>query len=262
MNNQACHFDDVTLLITHYNRSHSLENLLKSFRRLNCIFSEIVVSDDASKPEHLQKIKALQKEFSFRLVNASANSGLGNNINKGQDAAKTPLTLYIQEDFEPTVAFPGHFSDALDIMRDEKNVDIIRFYAFFNYPMLEPYKKGFAKMVFSPWTLDYKKFQYYSDHPHLRRSSFTRKFGRYEEGINPEQAEYRMGISFLQKEGKGLFYTNYHELFSHGNTLEEPSTMQVTRKNWKRSNVLFITMMREVYRHLKFRYDFMTMGKY
>ena len=42
-------FKDVTLLVTHYNRSRSLEHLLESFLNINCLFEDIVVSDDGSK---------------------------------------------------------------------------------------------------------------------------------------------------------------------------------------------------------------------
>ena len=82
-------FPEVTLLITHYNRSLSLERLLAN----------------------------LQKRFEFELVTATTNGGLGNNINKGQDAVATPYTLYVQEDFEPTELFPSKLEDALTFLQ-------------------------------------------------------------------------------------------------------------------------------------------------
>ncbi len=94
-------YKDVTLLITHYNRSSSLERLFRSFRDMGVWFEDVVVSDDKSREEHLERIRALQKEFDFRLITTPENRGLGHNINKGQDAVKTPYTLYIQEDFVP-----------------------------------------------------------------------------------------------------------------------------------------------------------------
>lgn len=47
-------FPEVTLVITHYNRSTSLERLLQSIKDLKCSFNEIIVSDDGSKLEHLE----------------------------------------------------------------------------------------------------------------------------------------------------------------------------------------------------------------
>src|ERR1700740_3521524 len=66
-------FPDTTLLITHYNRSASLERLLASFRALDCNFSEVLVSDDGSKPEQLEKLRSLQPVYSFRLVTSPKN---------------------------------------------------------------------------------------------------------------------------------------------------------------------------------------------
>ena len=62
------HFDSVTLLITHYNRTSSLERLLKSYRDLECSFGGVVVSDDGSKEQHLSRLRELQEEYSFDLV--------------------------------------------------------------------------------------------------------------------------------------------------------------------------------------------------
>src|SRR5690554_3943450 len=98
-------FPQISLLITHFNRSRSLENLLRAFQSLDLVFGQIVVSDDGSRKEHLEFLEELQFAYSFTLLKASENKGLGNNINKGQETITTPYTLYVQEDFEPTSFF-------------------------------------------------------------------------------------------------------------------------------------------------------------
>src|SRR5690242_14631954 len=128
------YFPAVSLLVTHYNRSHSLERLLHAFKEQGFVFGDTIVSDDASKPEHLEHVKTLQTQYHFKLITTPANRGLGNNINKGQDAVATQYTLYVQEDFEPKPGFIEHFKDALAIMHEESDVDIARFYAYFKYP--------------------------------------------------------------------------------------------------------------------------------
>ena len=243
-------FPDTTLLITHYNRSGSLERLLTSFENLDCRFDAIVVSDDGSKPEHLNKIVSLQERFNFQLVTTPVNKGLGNNINKGQAAVKSPFTLYVQEDFDPTAIFPAHFVDALDFMREDPALDIVRFYAYFSYPNLKPFKKGFSEMVFSYWDFSHLKFYYYSDHPHLRRSNFLEKFGKYPEGLNINLTEYQMAISFLSKKGKGLFYNEFNTLFDQKNSAQEPSTLD--RPSWKLSKNPLIQVSRLLY--LRYRW--------
>lgn len=248
------HFNGVTLLVTHYNRSQSLERLMVNFRDLDCSFDDIVVSDDGSKPEHRDYLKKISPQYHFRLVTTPVNKGLGNNINKGQDAVTTPYTLYVQEDFVPQPLFPEKLSVALQAMNEMPGLDVVRFYAYFRYPYLHAYKNGFSEMKFNPLYWGYRKFYMYSDHPHLRRSSFLRKFGRYPEGQKGDVTEYRMMMSFLQRGGKALFYEDFKGLFDQVNSSAEPSTMK--RNNWRESGNPFITSARHLYRHLKFNYDY------
>jgi glycosyltransferase involved in cell wall biosynthesis len=243
-------FSDTTLLITHYNRSASLERLLTTFENRNCRFEAIVVSDDGSRMEHLDRLIALRDRFSFELITTPVNRGLGNNINKGQAAVKTPYTLYVQEDFDPSAEFPERFEDALAFMREDPTLDIIRFYAYFPYPNVRPFKKGFSEMVYSFWDMNHLKFYYYSDHPHLRRTCFPEKFGKYVEGEIGDITEYKMAISFLQKKGRGLIYDAFTTLFDQKNSANEPSTMD--RADWRQSDNLFIRFARFLY--LRYRW--------
>lgn len=246
-------FQGVTLLVTHYNRSGSLERLLTAFEDLGCVFEDIVVSDDGSSPEQQELLRRLQDVHSFRLVASPVNRGLGNNINKGQEAVVTPLTLYVQEDFIPTELFPASFKDALGFMRERQDLDLVRFYAYYAYPYLRPYKKGYSEMHITPWYPDYRKIYYYSDHPHLRRSNFLKKFGSYAEGIKGDRTEYRMCVSFIQNKGKGLFFDAYDSLFKQVNSDAEPSTM--TRKKWTTSDNPVVALARYAYRQIRYNFD-------
>ncbi|QQL50884.1 glycosyltransferase [Mucilaginibacter ginkgonis] len=251
-------FDTITLLVTHYNRSKSLERLLKSFVDRNITFGDVVVSDDGSNEEHLSYMRAMQEVYKFRLITTPQNRGLGNNINKGQDAVTTPLTIYVQEDFEPVKDFGKHLADALTIINERPDVDIIRFYAYFLYPFLKPYKFGFSEMIFKIWLPGYRKFHVYSDHPHLRRSNFFEKFGRYAEGLKGDKTEFLMSMSFTKHKGKAMFYEDFKGLFEQINTDAEPSTMTLTRSNFRQSNNPFIAFGRAIYRNVKHTYDYLT----
>jgi len=253
------HFGTITLLITHYNRSQSLERLLKTFSDQEIAFGDIVVSDDGSRPEHLAKLRSLQSSYPFRLVTTPINKGLGNNINKGQDAVNTPYTLYVQEDFDPFPGYGKHLSDALAIMNERADMDIIRFYAYFKYPYLKPYRDGFSEMIFKLRYPGYSKFHCYSDHPHLRRSTFFKKFGRYAEGLKGDRTEFLMAISFLKNKGKGLFYEDYKGLFDQVNNSNEPSTMK--RSDLRQSSNFVIAFIRVIYRNFKHNYDYMLARK-
>jgi len=247
-------FDTVTLLITHYNRSSSLERLLKAFTEQEIVFGDIVVSDDGSKPEHQEKLLALQSVYPFRLITTPVNRGLGNNINKGQDAVNTPYTLYVQEDFDPFAGYKKHLQDALSIVNERPDIDLVRFYAYFKYPYLKPYRDGYSEMLFKLWYPGYRKFHCYSDHPHLRRSTFFEKFGRYAEGIKGDRTEFLMAIAFLKNKGKAMFYENFKSLFDQINSNDEPSTMK--RSDLRQSSNYIISFVRGAYRALKHNLDY------
>lgn len=253
MTDEKYFFQDVSLLITHYNRSESLENLLNSFELLDCNFGEIVVSDDGSRLDHLERIKRLQIKYVFKLITTPVNKGLGNNINKGQGAVTKNYTLYIQEDFEPSKEFPSKFEEALTFMNQDATLDIIRFYAYYAFPYLRPLNRNFDQLDIPAMAWDYSKIYAYSDHPHLRRSSFLEKFGRYPEGLKGDITEYKMCISFLQNNGQGLFYKDFANLLIQKNSQEEPSTM--VRKSWTSNKGLLIRFIRNTYRQIKYNYD-------
>lgn len=225
-----------------------------AFEAIGCCFEDVVVSDDCSKPEQLDAIKLLQQRFGFRLITSLVNRGLGHNLNKGQDAVRTPYTLYVQEDFVPREIFPSYLREALQYMTERSELDMVRFYSYFKYPCLKPIKDGLSEMQFRPTYLGYKKFYMYSDHPHLRRSNFLQKFGRYEEGIRMDATEYKMMMNFLKKKGKALYYENYNGIFDQLNPPGEPS--MVKRESWRVSNNPLVAAVRHVYRHVKFRFDY------
>lgn len=247
-------FDQITLLITHYNRSTSLERLLNTLSNLDLTFAEIVVSDDGSRDEHLGYIKKLQSIWHFKLVESAQNMGLGNNINKGQGVVNTPYTLYIQEDFVPLPEFPKALADSFKFMQEDPAIDIARYYAYFRYPYLADCGSGFFKMYFPVFSNGYRKFYAYSDHPHLRRTSFPNKFGLYREDLKPDATEYNMMMWFLKKRGKGIFYGDYKSLFDQQNSSLEPST--IGRSSLRTTDNPLIASVRHVYRYVKFYYNY------
>ena len=251
MESTETNFLEITLLITHYNRSKSLKRLLNAFREQRISFGAIVVSDDCSKPEHIQVLQEMQGVYNYSLITTPQNGGLGNNINKGQDAVRTPYTLYVQEDFEPKPNLLPHLQNALQCMKNDSTIDIARFYAYFMYPYTEPYGHGFVEMDFKSqiWANNHLKIYVYSDHPHLRRSSFLTKFGRYSEGVGVDISEYRMATAFIQQKGRGIFFEKFNELFYQKNSNAEPST--ANRARWRESKNPLALALRYVYLQFK-----------
>ena len=246
-------FPDVSLLVTHYNRSKSLEHLLRTMSSIDCHLGEIIVSDDGSKAEHLEYLNELKEKFGFTLVTTEKNRGLGNNINKGHKAATKNYVLYVQEDFEPQPGFPDKLTKAMGYMDKDSSLDLVRFYAYFPHPYMKKYDDDFSIIDIPRWAMNYDKIHCYSDHPHLKRKTFPDKFGPYAEGIKGDRTEYKMCISFLRNKGKALFYNNFKELFFQKNSAAEPSTMQ--REDWRQSDNIFIRPVRYIYRQLRYNYD-------
>lgn len=248
-------FNDISVLITHYNRSKSLERLLKGLQEHDLHFDQIVVSDDGSRAEHFEYVKALQKIYPFKLVTTPINKGLGNNINKGQNVINTPYTLYIQEDFVPQAVFAEKLAKAHGFLQHDPQLDFVRFYAYFKFPNLTPVSDGFSEMHFSHlkfWE-GYRKFYLYSDHPHLRRKNFFDRFGKYHEGIKPDRMEYNMMMQVLAGKPKAYFYDEINVLLKQENTVEEPSTIK--RNFLRNSNHFFSVFARMVYRYVRFNLE-------
>lgn len=244
---------DVTLLITHYNRSTSLERLLLSVQKLDMGFGEVIVSDDASDAPHLQHLQELRAVYGFRIITADRNGGLGANINKGQRAVGTPYILYVQEDFEITPLFKKTMPEALELLEADKGLDLVRFFAHFRYPYLKPYSGDFEEVFIPALAWDYNKIYSYADTPHLKRATFEKKFGAYREDLKADRMEYRMCISFLVNKGRCVITKHYASLFIHENLVSEPST--ATRPPRQRSKEFIIQIIRFCYRQLKYNWD-------
>lgn len=258
MHNNTYSFEDIALLITVYNRSSSLSRLLDAFHNLGIHFGEIIVSDDCSAIQHQDNMELLQQRYPFKLIKTPINKGLANNINKGQDAVSKPFTLYVQEDFIPQHVFIKNLENALKVIKKDDSIDTIRFYGYFPYPYTKPYDENFDEMIFKNSMLywNHLKFYVYSDHPHLRRSDFLNKFGKYQEGIQMDKTEFQMALSFIKNKGKGLLSKDIYESFEQKNSPDEPST--VNRKSWRESKSLPILAMRKVfliYRFMKNTYQ-------
>lgn len=250
------HFQNICLLITHYNRSKSLERLLASLQQIGASFGEVLIADDGSKKEHIDYIELeLRKLYSFRLLKSPVNKGLGHNLNLGQTAVTKPFVLYIQEDFQPSANFPQVLQLSEQYMQEDASIDMARFFAHYRYPYLKPFSKDerFSISYFSYMAIRYDKIYNYSDLPHLRRKDFPVKFGRFREGIDGDRTEYWMCISFMKKRGVVLFYNDHKALFKHINSNSEPSTM--LRKQLSTSQSFFIKLLRTIYRQIRYNYD-------
>lgn len=254
------HYKNVTLLITHYNRPHSLERLLQSLQQAGIGFGAIIVSDDASESAHFKELQVLQAIYHFIIVPGIVNQGLGYNLNKGQRQVTTPYVLYIQEDFEFTPLFITELPEALALLQKDTGLDMVRFFAHFRYPYLVPYSTDFEEVAIPLLATNYNKIYAYSDTPHLRRAGFEQKFGSYREGINADRTEYHMCLSFIKNKGRCVISKHYAGLFRHQNLAEEPSTIH--RPGRQFDNSFPLRTIRYFYRQLRYNFDLLTTPKH
>ena len=192
---------DVSVLFITYNRSDLLEIAFRSIReRLDFgnLRVEFIVSDDASDPAHLSRVRSLP--FDKHVLSAK-NRGLGNNCNKGIANCTGEYILQIQDDFE----FLGARSlvlTALKIMQVDRDVGIIQ---LLNETPGLPHevrslKDGTRYMVFENdgiaklWDTVTRP---YSDRPHLKSRQFCADIGPYMEGVpmTDMELDYRQRVA-------------------------------------------------------------------
>lgn len=178
---------DVSVLFITYNRSDLLEIAFQSIRErmdFGNLRVEFVVSDDASDPAHLSRVRSLP--FDKRLL-SDTNEGLGANTNKGIVATKGRYILQIQDDFEFVGARTLLFT-AMQIMQTDRDVGIVQ---LTNETPGVPHEARFLDdgtryLVFEndgiPQLPDCSA-RPYSDRPHLKRREFCEDVGPYMERV-------------------------------------------------------------------------------
>ena len=184
---------DVSILFITYNRSDLLEIAFQSVREgmdFGNLRVEFVVSDDASDPAHLSRVRSLPFD---KHVLSAANEGLGANCNKGIAAAQGRYILQIQDDFEFVGARDLIFT-ALQVLQTDCDVGIIQ---LTNETPGVPHEvrclpDGTRYLVFEndgiPRLRD-TGARPYSDRPHLKRRQFCEDVGSYREGLRLDVME-------------------------------------------------------------------------
>lgn len=183
---------DVSVLFITYNRSDLLEIAFQSIRErmdFGNLHVEFVVSDDASDPAHLSRIRSLP--FDKHLL-SETNKGLGANTNKGIVATKGRYILQIQDDFE-FVGARSLILTALQIMEVDRDVGIIQ---LTNETPGVPHEvrsleDGTRYLVFENDGIPLRDSgaRPYSDRPHLKRRQFCKDVGPYREGMRLDVME-------------------------------------------------------------------------
>jgi glycosyltransferase involved in cell wall biosynthesis len=184
---------DVSILFITYNRSDLLEIAFRSIRErmdFGDLRVELVVSDDASDPAHLSRVRSLP--FDTYLL-SETNQGLGANTNKGIAGTQGRYILQIQDDFE-FVGDRALLFAALQVIQEDPDVGIVQ---LTNETPDVPHETRFLVdgtryLVFEndgiPQLQD-SGARPYSDRPHLKRRQFYEDVGPYKEGLRLDVME-------------------------------------------------------------------------
>lgn len=196
---------DISVLFVSYNRSDLLEIAFRSVREridFGKLRVEFIVSDDASEPAHLSRIRSLP--FNKHLL-SPRNAGLGNNCNKGIAAAAGRYILQVQDDCE-FIGGATLISSALQILQADPEVGIVQL--THQTPdlahELRRLENGTRYRVFENDGIPRKRdsgARSYSDQPHLKRRQFCMDIGPYMEGVSMSEMEldYQLRVACQER---------------------------------------------------------------
>ena len=188
----------ISFLITHYNRPNDLLKCITAIQNLNIVNAEIVVCDDASDNENLEKIRSYPID---QLLLSQYNHGLAANINKGIAACKGEYIIYCQEDFMLIPKLKEVLKECLKLL-DQEKIDMIRFTSNFNFNKVLSLTTNISLIPKFSFENIFQNYYQYSDHPFITKKSFYTKFGLYLEQTSGRYGETEYAIRIMKSKAK------------------------------------------------------------
>lgn len=234
---------EVSILITHYNRSKALIDCIESFKALNLeINFEFIVCDDCSTEEQLTEIRKIKD---ITLIESEYNRGLGANINKGLPYCSGEFILYCQEDFMITSGFVNVIEEIAVVLRQNK-VDMVRLKANYRFPKLISISKNISQIPkFAVQNFLVNAFQY-SDNPFVIKKDFFEKNGFYLEDVKGNYCELEYSIRIMKSNVNVAILNQY--VFKSG---QWESVLNYSARPQKRGRKEFHKFLRAIRLHLE-----------
>lgn len=221
----------ISFLITHFNRPLDLALCIDGIKKVPISNYEIVVSDDGSSIENIEKIQSYGVD---QLVLAPVNQGLAANINKGLKMCKGEYIIYCQEDFIINPEIVNVLSECFDLLQNKK-LDMIRFTSNFYFKKTIPLTETISRIPkFSFHNFLFNYYQY-SDHPFITKKSFYERFGYYQENTSGRYGETEYAIRILKSNAK-IGITNKFMAFPIAGSQSVLANESNKRKNGKSIN--------------------------
>lgn len=209
--------DSCSILICHYDRVDVLEDCI---RRLQERFGDrypIVVADDGSPLPVREQIATWP---GVRLITGD-HVGLGASCNRGLRAIDTTYVLQTQDDF---LLQPDASGDMIDLgiraLTEHPELDLIRY----NVPSRLRHGEhlevtgapDLEVLSRSLWRNPTMAPNLYSDRPHLKRRSFTDRFGWYLEGRPMGVTELEYAYRAYRSGVRVGVFDRFRTIFDHG----------------------------------------------
>lgn len=219
----------LSILITHYNRPDALLKCIDAIKNINWeIDYEIIVSDDGSKVENIERIKLINN---ISLLLSEKNQGLAANINKGINACKGNYILYCQEDFL-IVKDLELILNELYFVLDNNKLDLVRLRANYSFPFLNKITNNVFEIPKFSWkNFLYNAFQY-SDNLFITTPSFFVKNGLYLENTSGDYGEAEYAIRIFNSKAKiGITKRYYSQDVVGSESVMRKISAEIKRKN-------------------------------
>ncbi len=214
----------ISFFITHYNRPSDLLECLKAIKKLDLSHYEIVVSDDGSKTDVIERIKSFEID---KLLLSDFNRGLAGSINHGLKSCQGTYIIYCQEDFLLNKRIKDILHECISLL-DADKVDLIRFTSNFEFNKLIPLSENVSLIPRFSIKNFFQNYYRYSDHPFIIKNGFHKAFGYYLENTSGRYGETEYAIRMCNSKVK-IGITNH----KFASLIEGSQSMLLSENNVK-----------------------------
>lgn len=192
----------VVILLTYARTAYALRTIQAAIAYLRYTGPLLwYVADDGSAPEHYQVVISALAEH---LVGAhSEKLGYGGNANKAWETAQahSPLTFWLEDDWELTREFS--LDGYAQLLQERSDIGMVRA----GYLNLNMAGRVFGHGGQLYWKLERDCDSYvFTGHPALRHWRYREAYGLYPTGLNPGETELAYALQYRQGAGPDIVW--------------------------------------------------------
>lgn len=197
----------VSVVVVHYDRVDLLDRSLAGLARaLDGEDVEVIVADDATPEPGASALADVVAGHQARLVRGDQRAGLGANANRGLAAATGQYVLHVQDDHVPSVDNAAFLRAGIAALEAVPDLGIVRYEVPYTLAVDRRVAVGDRTVeVFAPGlrVQGRRRFDLYSDWPHLKPRALVERLGLYLEGASMGATELEYAFR-LRRHGVGV----------------------------------------------------------